>query len=365
MSRRLKLSILAGALAGLALSASAFAQEPPAVKTASGPEKARLQGLIKDAEKEGSINYWDAVIQPETNDDLSAAFRKHYGLPASFKVNYTLSNTSGLVTRVDQELQANKVTIDVAAIASLPWVFEHIRHGDVMEYDSPEYGAFSKIFSLGMGKKGYFAFNGAYVFVPMWSTDGLKFAGTSWKDVIGAVPSGRLSVGDVSKSEAYAATQIGLRKVLGPDYFQAVAKMQPTYLIRSEQIASRLVSGEDLMAFSGMPTRAYQFNQRGGQLKFLLPKEGVVLLPQAMFILKPAPHPAAAKLWIDFVLSAEGQAILVKREALISGRDGFKSPMPDYAPAIADLNVIPIDWPSISVDDMKKIREEWSGIFGR
>jgi len=45
-----------------------------------------------------------------------------------------------------------------------------------------------------------------------------------------------------------------------------------------------------------------------------------VLLPQSMFILKKAPHPSAAKLWIDFILSERGQEAVVKGEALISGR---------------------------------------------
>ena len=87
--------------------------------------------------------------------------------------------------------------------------------------------------------------------------------------------------------------------------------MKPSFLIRSEQIAGRLVSGEDLLAVSGMPTRAYQLNQKGAKLKFMLPEEGVVLLPQAMFILKKAPHPNAAKLWVDFMLSEEGQTLVV------------------------------------------------------
>src|SRR5258708_17946450 len=119
-----KLFSLAVAMVGLALAGGAAAQEPPVVAKASAAEKTRLQALIRDAAQEGALSYWDAVIQPETNDDLSAAFRKEYGLPASFKVNYTLSTTVGLVTRVDQELQANRGTIDIAAIASLPWGFD-------------------------------------------------------------------------------------------------------------------------------------------------------------------------------------------------------------------------------------------------
>jgi ABC-type Fe3+ transport system substrate-binding protein len=139
--------------------------------------------------------------------------------------------------------------------------------------------------------------------------------------------------------------------------------MKPSFLVRSEQIAGRVVSGEDLMSFTGMPTRAYRYNQKGAQLKFILPQEGVVLLPQDMFILKKAPHPNAAKLWVDFILSEAGQTVLVKGEALVSGRAGFKSPLPDYAPAIDSLNVIKIDWEKLSTQELEKLRAEWTAIF--
>jgi hypothetical protein len=102
---------------------------------------------------------------------------------------------------------------------------------------------------------------------------------------------------------------------------------------------------------------------RAANIKVLFPKEGVVILPQATFILQDAPHPAAAKLWIDFILSEAGQSILVDNEALISGREGFKSPHPDYAPAIGDLNVIKVDWSKVSTDDMGAARSDWVNIF--
>jgi iron(III) transport system substrate-binding protein len=321
--------------------------------------------LVKAALAEGQVSYWDTIIQPETNDALAAGFRKAYGLPASFKVNYTLSATGALVTRVDQELQANRVTMDVAAVASLPWLLQHVREGRIMQYDSPQYAAYSRIFALGLGKKGYFAFNGAYLFVPMWNSENFTLKGDSWRDVLGAVEPQRLSVGDATKSETYLATYFVLRKTLGDDYFKKLAAMSPNFILRSENVASRLVSGEDLLTFSGMPTRAYQFNQQGAKLKFMLPKEGVVLLPQATFILAAAPHPAAAKLWIDFVLSEAGQKILVEHEALMSGRDGFKSPIPDYAPPIESLKVLPVDWSSVSTDELKKARADWARIFGQ
>jgi hypothetical protein len=256
-------SVLLAAVAMVGLAGSSGAQEPPALQGVSTEEKARLTELIDAAKKEGSLTYWDVVIQPETNDALTAAFRKFYGLPNAFQVHYQLSATAPLVTRVEQEINAGRVTIDVAAVGSPPWVFERAAAGDALEYDSPQYKFYADVLARGLGRKGVFAFNGAYLFVPMWSTDRIKFEGKSWKDVVNAVPAGRISIGDVSKSVAYLATYAGQRQVLDLNYFKAVAAMKPSFLIRSEQIAGRLVTGEDLMAFSGMPTRAYQYNQKG------------------------------------------------------------------------------------------------------
>jgi iron(III) transport system substrate-binding protein len=351
------------AVAVVAVARSSDAQEPPAFQDVSNEEKARLTELIDAAKKEGSLAYWDVVIQPETNDALTAAFRKRYGFPNGFQVHYQLSATAPLVTRVEQEIYAGRVTIDVAAVGSPSWVFERAAAGDALEYDSPQYKFYADVMARGLGRKGVFAFNGAYLFVPMWNTDRIKFEGKSWKDVINAVPAGRISIGDVAKSVAYLATYAGQRELLDQNYFKAIAAMKPSFLIRSEQIAGRLVTGEDLMAFSGMPTRAYQYNQKGGKLKFLLPEEGSVLLPQSMFILAKAPHPNAAKLWVDFILSEQGQNILVKGEATVSGRTGFKSPLPEYAPGIDSLKLINVDWASLSSDKLKRLRDEWTEIF--
>jgi iron(III) transport system substrate-binding protein len=82
-----------------------------------------------------------------------------------------------------------------------------------------------------------------------------------------------------------------------------------------------------------------------------------------MFILAKAPHPNAAKLWIDFILSEEGQQLMVKGEALMSGRSGFKSPLPEYAPAIDSLKLMKMDWKGLSTEQLKKVRERWTGIF--
>ncbi|HWL80671.1 MAG TPA: extracellular solute-binding protein [Roseomonas sp.] len=345
--------------AGL-LGLGAVALARPALAQGNGDSRAKL---VEAAKREGGLSYWDTVIQPETNDALAEGFRKAYGLPSSFQVNYTLSNTGNLVTRVEQEIAAQRATIDIASIASPTWVFEKVEGGHVLEYHSPEYEHYGRVFEANLGQKGYFAFNGAYMFVPMWNGDTQDFKVASWRDVPGLLKPGRFSLGDATISASYLATFMGLRKVLGDDYFREMAKLKPNFLVRSEQIASRLVTNQDMFAVFGQPTRALQNNERGASLKFVHPKEGVVLMPQCSFILKQAPHPNAAKLWIDYILSPEAQAILAKREAMSSGRTGFQSPVPDYAPNIEGMKLVDLDWRALSTEDMQKAREDWRKIF--
>jgi iron(III) transport system substrate-binding protein len=352
-------------VAAALLAGSASAAEPPALQKATAAGKERVAKLIEDAKKEGEISYWDGAIQAETNDRLTAAFRKHYSLPASFKVNYTLMTTSGLITKVEQEVEAGRVTADVVAVAAPAWAFGMVRKKAVLEYASSEYAAYAPAIQRGMGQDNYFAFNGAYFFVPMWSESHLKFKASSWNEIIGAVPVGRASVGDAGKSLPYIATFIGLEKALGPDFAAKLAQSKPAFILRSEQSMGRLATGEDLMSFTGMPTRAFQYNRAGAKLKFFIPSEGVVLLPQSMFILAKAPHPNAAKLWTDFILSEEGQRILVEDEAFVSGRSNFKSPNPDYAPSIDDLKVIDLDWSGMTPEHLQEARARWMKTFGQ
>ena len=332
---------------------------------AQGALDAHSKQLVDAALKEGQLNYWDAVIQPHTADDLVAAFRKRYGLPASFQVHVTGMSPSNLVNRLQQELMANRLTVDAASVASLPLAYNYAKTKKIMQYDSPEYAHYGKIFDAHFGLKGYFAFNGAYAFVPMWDPKKNDFKGKTWEDVLAALKTGRFSVGNGATSDSTISTYIGLRKALGLEYMKKLAAKKPKFLSKSETIASRVISGEDLMAFMGMATRAYQFNKKGANLKYLMPAEGIVLLPQASFIMAAAAHPAAAKLWIDFMLSEEGQEILVKDEAMISGRGGFKSPIPDYSPAIDNLHLINVDWAKVSLAELQSARAEWDKLFGQ
>ena len=57
------------------------------------------------------------------------------------------------------------------------------------------------------------------------------------------------------------------------------------------------------MALFNSPKDALSLLERNLETKQVFPKEGVVLIPFAPIILKSAPHPNTAQLFIDFVRS--------------------------------------------------------------
>ncbi|MCC7346414.1 MAG: hypothetical protein IT538_03355, partial [Variibacter sp.] len=134
--RQLAFAIAALGLAALAAPQPARAADPPALANAAGPEKERLKALIEQAKKEGGVTFIDALITPKTHDQLADAFKKHYGLPASFKVGNTYMAPSGIITRLEQELRSGRVTFDVGAVASPAWVQARAAEGHMAQYDS-------------------------------------------------------------------------------------------------------------------------------------------------------------------------------------------------------------------------------------
>ena len=354
---------LSASFALMLSAAQVVAQEIPAANGLSDADRSELMQMIEAAKKEGSLNYSDTIIQPTTNDVLVAAFRTYYGLPGAFPVNYTLLTSGAMITRVEQELAANRITFDVAAIGSPTWTFERQKTGAFMNYKSKQYAFYQDAIKQGLGIDGYFVLNGGYAQIPIWNTEILDFKGKSYKEALAASTPGRFSIGDVVQSESHLTTYAGLRQVLDVDFFKEMAKKKPTFVGRSEQSAQRILTGQDVMAFGGNPSRVHQSNQKGAKLKILYPEEGFTFLPQMTFIMAKAPHPNAAKLWMDFILSETGQKILADKEALISARAGFQSPIPDIAPNFSSLKIIKVDWEKMSAQQLMKYRDEWVSIF--
>lgn len=132
----------------------------------------------------------------------------------------------------------------------------------------------------------------------------------------------------------------------------------------------KILSGEYLAGFFISSAVAYPAeDQSGGLLKFVLPNDGTVVLGRGIGITPKAPHPATAKLFLDFVLSADGQNA-VAEGGLSSYRDNVKltegrHTYQEVEKLAGQDGIIRVPYEVVSDADVNAFAKRWDGLLGK
>lgn len=86
----------------------------------------------------------------------------------------------------------------------------------------------------------------------------------------------------------------------------------------------RIASGKDLIGYNLIGSYALGRAKRDPSLGVVLPRDYTLVLSRVILIARNAPHPNAAKVWLDFVLSHRGQSVLAERSRVFSIRADVK-----------------------------------------
>jgi iron(III) transport system substrate-binding protein len=99
--------------------------------------------------------------------------------------------------------------------------------------------------------------------------------------------------------------------------------------------------GEALVGIT-LEDNAFRFVQGGGPVKIIYPVEGAIAAPDGIALVKGAPHPEAAKKFIDWCLSKSTQDFLVeqmfRRPVRIDGKT------PPGLPELKNIKTIPYNF---------------------
>lgn len=344
-----------------------FGADPPALQGLSGANKDRVQKLIDGAKKEGSLTWWDTIMDVAASTQIINDFKQYYGLK-DISISIPRMRTGTLVAKVEEEVEAGKNTVDIISVAALGWFYEMLERGQLLKYCSPEYKFYGPAARAGLNMKCYWV-SDAYVFVPAWNEKCFKTPPkpiVSWNDLLRPEFKGKIVQGDVLKSTSYSATFEAVKSVMGEKFFEKLATQDTMVIMGTKRTQEKMLTCEAPVDMSSMPTRLYQLSLETdtSAYKNAYPKEGVLPLPQPMAILKAAKHPNAAKLMIDYMRSERGQMTHGRIVGFASGREGIKHPSP-YIKGLNEMKAIPFDWKHYGSEAIQKTRKEWRRIFGR
>jgi iron(III) transport system substrate-binding protein len=344
-------------------------QAPPAAK----PDANALDRLVEGAKKEGEV--W--VIEP-TNiapaiESIKQGYRKKYGFPATFKVNLTVQASGLVVTAISTEVKARRVTNDVFWLAGVD-LFRNLKQAnELMAYVPREWAS---VYQANADKLG-FETDLPYYYAPwfhnqqpMWNADKIKKTIVSYQDILQLAPEvkGKVGVGDIRISQSYLDTYVGLRSLLDVGYFKNVKqKCNPQLFGRVDEALQKMASGELDMATTVSPGQAYDRWKADRGLNWIVanPKEGIVPIAGYMAILAKAPHPNAAKLMVDYLLSKEAMQDWVTYTAQYPLRTDYVigGDLKKFMFKFEEVKWISVDWKKVTNEQRAQLKEEWRQIY--
>ena len=99
---------------------------------------------------------------------------------------------------------------------------------------------------------------------------------------------------------------------LGGSYYEALAKNGAVAARGNGAVATAVAGGQKmygvLVDFMGLNAKA-----KGSPVEFVFPTEGVTAVTEPVAILRTTRNPEAARAFVDFLISAEGQALAVRQ----------------------------------------------------
>jgi len=337
--------------------------EPPVLARLSGAEKERVAELIAGAKKEGELVGFSSNWRPDVQARMIPQFREMYGLSESdLKIKIVSTRTSAVVTKITEELRAKVYKTDFAQTAPAFWFDDLIANKELMAYNCPEYRHFSPLVAdpkVAPANPPYYISAHLSCWGIVYNPKYVKRKILHWKDVLQSEYRSKFCMPDVSRSFSSVEAYIAIRSVVGRDFFDEIGKLRPIFDASQTDAINKVVSGEYPIAVIASQETGFRANEKGAGLKLVLPSEGWAMIGYPMAILAHAPHPNAAKLFMDYVHGEPCQDLFLNFGGTAVGRLGIKAKH-EYPKPIYELQgAIKMDWRKVTKKDRDEAREEF------
>ena len=309
--RRLLLvpAIATALLAVVASSAQASHRAPAAKEPAAKPVSAAAwRAIVAKAKQEGSLTVY-TIQSPVTVAAAAAKFKELYGI--SVTVNRNVDAV--LLPQINAEEKTGNAIADVWVTTSKGIVLGALKNKWVADAVGPN--LFKKRFDRSKWTLGKAFIQGLSTLGIAWNTQAVPQGVKDIPDFLSPTfAGGKLGVIDPSISVSAVAFYDWLQKTYGASILQKLAAQKPKIYTSSLPMTQAVESGEIVGGTFTVGTALDDRASKGAPIDFKLPNNGNSFNSSYLtMILKQAPHPNAAQLWANFVMSPGGQTLINRR----------------------------------------------------
>jgi iron(III) transport system substrate-binding protein len=181
-----------------------------------------------------------------------------------------------------------------------------------------------------------------------------------WRDLTDPKWRGRIGLGHPGFSGVAGVWALMIDRLYGWEFFDQMAKNRPLTGRSMIDMVTMLNSGERPLAASLVgPT--LESAAKGNPLAIVYPEEGTLIVDSPTAILQNAPHPNAARLFMEYMLGIDHAKLVVALPRYASVRAEVP-PLPGQK-LLSDIRLIRVP-DEVVVGGIEKLIEQWRDTFG-
>jgi iron(III) transport system substrate-binding protein len=306
-----------------------------------------------DAAEASTITLYTSEPQ-EKIDAVIAAFTEHH---PEITVDVFRAGTGDLTARIATEEKAGEIGADLLLAADAGTFEDYAERDLLLEYASPEADAIQQDL---VDPEHFYVGTRLIPTVIAVNTNVITDAPTSWQDLTDPQYAGKIAMPnpDVSGAAAYNAAVWLDDASLGKTWLEGLAANKPLIAESNGPVSQAVADGSSPVGIV-VDSLVRDLAAAGSPIEAVYPSEGVPFVSQPVGIFANTDQPEASKLFVDFLISQEGQEIAAS-QSYLPIREDVDSP--EGAPAIADIDFLNPDLETIRASQSDAV-ETFNGLF--
>lgn len=342
---------------GMAIAAASFGRALPARAQPAAPTAEQWKEIEAAAEAEGTLTLYNNITPPGA-ELLVEVFREDY---PNISVEATRFASAALIERFSTEYAAGRHIVDACITIAEERLFELMRAGAMAAWYPPELAAFPAAVNYENRFTMFHVDTAREALI--WNTQTVRpeDAPKEWADLFDPKWKGKVGINPPWRSAGPQGV-IALWEQLGLGDTAAKLKSNDVRFFEgSGGILQAVIRGDIVIAeISDLPLNVALDD--GAPIGVLYPNSGTVMSPGYAFVAEKAPHPNAARVFVNWVMSARGQEALQRFAGLPATRPGV--PPLQHLPATDALSNIVVGLSLTPPAKQKEIVDHWRGTFG-
>ena len=314
--------------------------------------------LVDSARKENKLTIYSFSFTGDTGIVLQQAFKKKYGIP----VEIITGRGAEMLERLKTEKRTQSIVADMMEGSPTHATNLKVAGLTISSLDIPalrDKEAY-RVDPLVNDREGHLLGHRVQSLNP-WINANLVRPGEgpkSYKELLLPKWQGKYVLPDAALTSGNYQLFMTLvrNKLLDLDTLRQIGK-NAKFVLGARQVAEAVAKGEYPFGVPAMDSDAAPFIREGAPLRPSNMEEGTLAITSVVVAVKDGPHPSTARLFIDWMLSQEGQSTYVKSLGLSSVRKDVQDFRPEAA-RFVPLRIVPYGMDD-ATDDAKLMREEY------